>query len=337
MRCTASERVVICRNRLERAEKLMAAETRLSAGQTQRQVAAELGVARSTLQGWRRASARDAVPAALAAFIATPEGVRWLQRMVLAAHFAITLRGGAGVRVVCEFLQLSGLSAFVGASYGSQQALNVAMEEAAVAVAEEQRLRLAADMAPRQVTVCEDETFHPAICLVALEPVSNFILLEQYAEDRSAATWTRALAAACAGLPIEVVQGTSDEAKALRRHIETDCKAQHSPDLFHGQHEVSKATSLYLARQVKQAEARVTAAEAHWQAERAAEQAYRRQRRRPRGRPPAFAQRIQEALRELTQAEAERNRAQAHQSEARELIRALGELYHPYALQSAEA
>ncbi|SBT06655.1 hypothetical protein ACCAA_350061 [Candidatus Accumulibacter aalborgensis] len=33
----------------------------------------------------------------------------------MAAHFAITLRGGAGVRVVCQFLELSGLSAFVGA------------------------------------------------------------------------------------------------------------------------------------------------------------------------------------------------------------------------------
>ena len=54
-------------------------------------------------------------------------------------------------------------------------------------------------MALRQVTVCEDETFHPGICLVALEPVSNFILLEQYAEDRSAATWTQALDAAMAG------------------------------------------------------------------------------------------------------------------------------------------
>ena len=50
--------------------------------------------------------------------------------MVLAAHFSITLKGGAGVRVVCEFLELSGLSAFVGAAYGSQYALNVALEEA---------------------------------------------------------------------------------------------------------------------------------------------------------------------------------------------------------------
>ncbi|MCP4823669.1 MAG: transposase, partial [Shimia sp.] len=125
---------MICRNRLERAEKLVAAEARMSAGQTQRHVAEELGVARSTLQDWRRASSANAVPAALAVFIATPEGVRWLHRMVLAAQFAITLRGGAGVRVVCEFLELSGLSVFVGASYGSQQALNAALEAAVVAV-----------------------------------------------------------------------------------------------------------------------------------------------------------------------------------------------------------
>ncbi len=79
------------------------------------------GVARSTLQNWHRASSANAVPAALDAFVATPEGVRWLHRMVLAAQFAITLRGAAGVRVVCELLELSGLSAFVGASYARER------------------------------------------------------------------------------------------------------------------------------------------------------------------------------------------------------------------------
>lgn len=334
VRFLALGQIVIRRNRLERAEKLAAVETRLSAGQKQRQVASELGVARSTLQDWRRASHGDAMPAALAAFVGTPEGVRWLRRMVLAAQFAITLRGGAGVRVVCEFLELSGLSAFVGASYGSQQALNAALEAAVVAVAEEQRALLAEGMAPRQVTVCEDETFHPEICLVALEPVSNFILLEQYAESRSAATWTQALEGALAGLPLEVIQGTSDEAKALRHHIESDCNAHHSPDLFHGQHEVSKATSLYLARQVKQAEAQVAAAQAHWEAQRVAEQAYRRRPRR--GRPPAFEQHIDAAVSELAQAEIACEQAQARQREARDLIRELGELYHPYALATGQ-
>jgi len=69
--------------------------------------------------------------------VATPEGVRWLRQMVVAAHFVIPLQGGAGVRMVCQFLELSGLSAFVGARYGVQQAINAALEEAVVAVARE--------------------------------------------------------------------------------------------------------------------------------------------------------------------------------------------------------
>ncbi|ESQ09091.1 MAG: hypothetical protein N838_02765 [Thiohalocapsa sp. PB-PSB1] len=32
-----------------------------------------------------------------------------------------------------------------------------------------------------------------------------------------------------------MIQSTADEAKALRRHAETDLGAHHSPDLFHGQ------------------------------------------------------------------------------------------------------
>ena len=32
--------------------------------------------------------------------------------------------------------------------------------------------------------LCEDETFHPAVCLVAIEAASNFIVLEEYAESR---------------------------------------------------------------------------------------------------------------------------------------------------------
>jgi hypothetical protein len=141
--------------------------------------------------------------------------MHWLHRLIVAIHFVITLRAGGGVRLISEVLELSGLSAFVGASYGSQQAL----------------------------------------------------------------------AAAGEGLPITLVQGTSEEATALRRHIERDHQAHHFPDLFHLQHEVAKATGLALARARREADA-----EAPLQAERAAEQAYHPQRHGP-GRPPAFAQR----------------------------------------------
>jgi hypothetical protein len=315
---------------LEQAEHIAAAEARLAAGETQRGVAADMGVARSTLQGWCRDVPVGDPPAGLTSFARTPDGVAWLHRMVSAAHFSITLRAAGGTRLVSEFLELSGLSAFVGISDGAQHALNVALETAVVGVAAEQRTALAEGMAPRQVTVCEDETFHPGICLVAIEPVSNFILLEHYAADRTAATWTAALREGCTGLAVEVIQSTADEAKALRRHAETDLGAHHSPDLFHGQHEVSKATALALARDVRQAEARVEGARAHWEAERAAQQAFEARLPRPLGRPPAFETRIQVALSALVTVEAERDRARQRQTEARELIRELGALYHPY-------
>ncbi|MEF8767078.1 DUF6399 domain-containing protein [Candidatus Accumulibacter contiguus] len=328
---------MIRRSRLERAEQLGAATVRLAAGQTQRQVAAELGVARSTLQDWRKPEAVGAAPAVLAAWMETPEGVRWLHQLVLAAHFSITLQGAAGIRVVCQFLELSGLSAFVGASYGTQQGLNAALEEALVAVAEEQRAALARGMPHRDLTVCEDETFHPQMGLVALEPVSGFLLLEQYAADRQAATWTQALQEALVGLDVAVIQGTSDEAGALHRHVEVDLGVHHSPDLFHGQHEVSKATSLHLARQVRQAAATVTAAQTRWAVERAAQQAYEDQSPRPCGRPPAFAARIRAAVSEVVQAEIAHAEAQARQCEARELVRELGIGYHPYDLECGQA
>jgi hypothetical protein len=70
------------------------------------------------------------------------------------------------------------------------------------------------------------------------------------------------LQAALLGLNVTVIQGTGDGAPALCRHVEVDLAVPHSADLFHGQQEVSKATSLPLARQVRQAAAPVVAAQA---------------------------------------------------------------------------
>ena len=70
------------RSRLERAEQRGAAVARLATGQPQRHVAADLGVARSTLQDWCKPTPVGAAPALLAAFVATPEGVQWLHQRV---------------------------------------------------------------------------------------------------------------------------------------------------------------------------------------------------------------------------------------------------------------
>ena len=325
------------RTRLERAEARERMEALGQAGVSQRQVAERLGVARGTLHAWRKSAPAQPVPAALAAFVDTPEGVQWLHRQVAAIHFVVSLLGGGGLRLVCECLHLSGLDAFVGASYGSQRQLGAALQEAAVDYAREQRARLAAGMPRRQIALCEDETYHPQICLVALEPVSGFIVQERYAEDRTAATWTRATNEALAGLAVEVVQGTSDEAKGLLRHVREDLGAHHGPDLFHVQYEVSRATGATLARQVDHAEALVAQARAQVAAERAAQADYVGQSPRPQGRPPAFEQRIDTALAVQVEAERELTQAQERRTQARESVRELSAAYHPYDLESAQA
>jgi hypothetical protein len=191
-------------------------------------------------------------------------------------------------------------------------------------------------MPERAITVCEDETYHPEICLVAMEPVSNFILLERYAEDRSAGTWTQALAQSLQGLKVDVVQGTSDEAKGLLRHVERDLGAHHSPDLFHLQHEVSKATALPLARASEQARRACDQAACEVDAHRQARRDYQCQSPRPRGRPPAFIQRIVDALIAQGEAEEKAEQAEARQQQAREIVRELGDAYHPYALDTGQ-
>ena len=60
----------------------------------------------------------DEVPAAFQEFYASEEGIAWLHRQVLVAHLVITLFANGGIRPVCTFLELSGLSAFVASSYG---------------------------------------------------------------------------------------------------------------------------------------------------------------------------------------------------------------------------
>lgn len=322
--------------RREQAGTLAAAKRRLAQGHSQRSVAEQLGVARSTLQDWLGQAPTQEVPAALQQFYASEEGVAWLHRQVLAAHLVITLLAGAGIRAVCTFLELSGLSAFAASSYGSQHKLNAALEEAVVAYAEQQREHLAAQMPQRRISVCEDETYHPEICLVAIEPVSNFILHERYAPDRSAATWTQALDEALEGLRVEVVQGTSDEAKGLLRHVERDLGAHHSPDVFHVQHDVSKATALPLARALAQAERAAEQTREEVALQRAARDAHRRAWPRPIGRPPAFAERIHAALTAQAGADAQLEQAAQDQQQARECVRELADAYHPYDLETGQ-
>jgi hypothetical protein len=95
----AAARPVTRRSRLERAQQRGAAEARWAAGEPLRQVAAALGVPRSTLRRWRKAlplegRAAECLPAEVASAWATPAGLRWLCRLVVVAPDHHAARGG---------------------------------------------------------------------------------------------------------------------------------------------------------------------------------------------------------------------------------------------------
>jgi hypothetical protein len=149
----------------------------------------------------------------------------------------------------------------VAASHGAQQQASQKMQAGLATFGAQERSRLAQGMARKKITICEDETFHPETCLVAIEPVSDFILVEKYAKHRDAETWNQAIEEAIRGLAVEVIQSCSDEARGILSHVSEGLGAHHSPDLFHAQHELHKATSLPLRTQVTQASQEVEQAE----------------------------------------------------------------------------
>jgi len=312
-------------SRTEVAQKVAEFEGRDS--DSQRQMAEAMEIPRSTLQYWLvRKSSLEADPAVIA-FLESPVGVAFLHRLVVAVQFVITLLGGGGIRLVSVFLELSGLAAFVAASYGAQQKVTMAIEQAVGAYDQAERERLGQDMVAKQITICEDETFHPETCLVAIEPVSNYILLEQYAADRQAKTWTQALEQASAGLRLEIIQSTSDEGKGLLRHVQVELGAHHSPDVFHVQHEVVKGVGGALASKERKAERAVTAAR---------EKVNELQKRLEAG--GRERQELTQLLGEARQAEPATHQAlemaSTQREQARQAIQGLSTRYHPYDLET---
>lgn len=302
---------------------------------SQRQFAIEHGVPRSTLQHWlSRKATIDADPAVVA-FFESPVGLAFLHRLVIATHLVFTQVGPCGIRLISQFLELSALDRFVAASYGPQQKISQKMQAEISAFGAKEQLRMAQSMPPKKITVCEDETFHPEICLVAIEPVSDFILVEKYTQHRCAETWNQAIEQALEGLPVEVIQSTGDEAKGILTHVREGLGAHHSPDLFHGQRELYKASSLPLQTQVSQASQQVEQTEK--QRRRAEEEFQLFLSKPPRpGFPPDYPKRIERAKQVEVEARQALELTQTRRDQMQEAIKGISGVYHPYDLTNAQ-
>jgi hypothetical protein len=298
-------------------------------GISERQAAKELKVPRTTLQAWRIWHATLDICPEVARFFQSGPGLAFVHRLVLACHLVCVEVGACGIRLVCLFLNLTGLDRFVAASYGAQQQVNRQVEEAIATYRQAETARLAKDMPPKDITLTQDETFTGGLCLVGSEPVSNFIILEQLARARDHTTWNALMEPALAALNCQVIQSTSDEAPGLLAYVAHHLGAHHSPDLFHVQHELSKAVAAPLA--TKQRAAAKAAREAHERLEHV--QGYLQSvgetpdHRAPGG-PQREPGRLEQAQQALDAARCEHERLAQQREQVAQSIRAIGHAYH---------
>ena len=313
-------------------------EAKAKLGVSQRSFAVMSDIPQSTFQQWIQYKRMINAPPEVVAFLESPAGLLFLSQIVLAALFVITQLVPGSIRMCCTFLNLSGLAEFVAASYGSVQQLVSEMEEQIVLFGHRELERLGRQMKPKRVTILEDETFHPQICLVAMEAASGFIFLEAYADARDSITWKKKLKEALGDLPIEIVQVTSDEAKALIKHAEKEIGAHHSPDLFHVVHELFKGTSLAMAREVKAARSAVEEAKTVKTRLEESKQMYLdRGSSSPYCSLDRMQKNIDDAQADVEVAEKALAEAEKDKEEMADAIRGLSDCHHPFNLETGDA
>jgi len=322
-------------NRREIAKEVISFEEAIGK-LSQRQFAKEHNIPRSSLQFWKsRKDSIDESPESVI-FFESPFGVAFLHRVLTAAIFAFTKCGNASIHNVSEFIELAGLEKFIASSYSTCRRISNEMDEKIIEFGKKEVERLIPKMPFKQIALAADETFHPETCLVTMEPVSNYIMVEKYAADRATDTWNQAVNDALKPFPVKVIQVTSDEGRSLVSHATKGLGAHHSSDCFHVGYEISKGTSGPLASAVKKTQKEYDVADQRKKSEIKRKEKYDNQAVRPRGRRPDFEKKIEAASDKVNEAEVKLSEAAQNQEIVREANAEIGQVYHPYNLKTGE-
>lgn len=292
-----------------------------------REAADILEVPNSTMQSWTQQKASQKVPAELVGLFSTPVGADFLQRNIIAVMMLVKC-GSSGIRGMQEYLYNSGLDNFIAASEGALQSFWVRCEEYIIAFGEREEKRLAAGMRQRKITAGLDEMFRgKRPCLVAIEVVSNYILLEKFTEDRTADTWKKELEPRLKEVNVEISQVVSDLCGAIRA-VTKDLGAEHIPELFHAQYEISKATSAPLAAQERYSEKALNDAE-----EKLKKAQTKRRRLEKEERKKQMVE-IEEAVHSRDNLKAEFEQKAKRREDVKTAIREMSNIHHPINIKS---
>ena len=134
-------------------------------------------------------------------------------------------------------------------------------------------------------------------------------------------------------MPVDVIQATSDGGTGLIKHVEQSLQAHHSPDLFHVQQDLTRATSAPINAKVKQAE------KTYETSKKVLEKLMKKQEKeyKIRENPDLCAELDRDVILEEMVAEAaliRLNELKKHQEDIKESKKALGAVYHPYDLET---
>lgn len=237
-------------------------------------------------------------------------------------------QNASGLRPISSFLELVQLDHFIGSSYGALYDMDLWLQENLDCFAQQERQRLIPGMAAKDIVLCPDENFHgPHVCLVAIEPVSNFILVETYRDQRDSVTWAQAIREGIDGLPVHVVLLTSDQASGLVCCAETELEGTHQPDLLHLQLNLAKPILLPLARPVHQAQKEL---------EKLKQQEHRLEQSEENKPGSMTIERCLAHIRQEEQTQKDLEETRQRQEQAVKQIRALAEVYHPFDPQTGQ-
>jgi len=215
----------IHRSHPEVSRKIIAFETISEAnqGKSAREISKLINIPNSTMQSWKEnLSVDEAMEDEASAFFRSPVGASLLHRIILSIIFNNKC-GHSGILGAQECLHNSGLSKYVASSTGALQKFWERCEDCILTFGKEWEQKLAKGMKERKITVLMDEMFRKGMpCLVAIEAVSNYILLEKFTENRTSETWKKELDLAIKDVPVKIAQIGSDLCGAialLRNHM----------------------------------------------------------------------------------------------------------------------
>lgn len=173
-------------------------------------------------------------------------GQQWLRRLVFAAIYELGIKGGVGAERLSAFFHRVCIDGHVASSATALRGLRDQMEAIILAYGDEQARHYQQPAAGVEICAGADETFFDQVILVMMDLVSGYIVVEEFAEDRTYATWHERVQQALTPLGITLRYVVSDRAKALVKLALEGFSCPSIPDVFHALRDLTKVMSIGL-------------------------------------------------------------------------------------------